>query len=120
MRRTSTPRRPGWGTLAATGYVGAAAVAAVAHGAAGAPDDWGAYLTLATFPGSTVVTVAALCLAGGAGETWDSSDPSDPEFGPFSFLVPYAAGASANVLLLWGALTFGRHFVREARRSRGS
>ncbi|MEU9578354.1 hypothetical protein [Streptomyces chilikensis] len=117
MTPTTTPRRRSRSTRAATAYLGVVSVASLAHGLAGAPDGWGPSMTLMTFPGSTVVTVAALCLAGGGPTATDSPDPG---FGPLPFLIPYVAGALVNVLLTWGALAFARHFVREARDSRGA
>jgi hypothetical protein len=98
--------------IAAAAYLLLVTAASVAHDLAGRPDGWSAALTLAAFPGSTVVTVLLL----GLSAAWP--DPSDTGLGPLSLLVPYAAGALLNVLLVRGAFAFARHFVREARRSR--
>lgn len=102
-------------------YVGVVAVGAAAYAAAGSPESWGAALHLAAFPGGALVALAALVaeyLLASLG-AWTP----DPAFeggapGPFSALTQFAGGAVVNVLLAWGAITFVRHFLREARRSR--
>jgi hypothetical protein len=115
MTRTSTRRfLCGKGAKASAAYVGVVALAALVHGIAGAPDDWSAYLALATWPGSALVTVAAFCLAAATGAV----DTADTAPGPPFLLLPLTLGALVNVLLVRGACAFARHFVREARHSR--
>ncbi|CAL9446014.1 hypothetical protein [Streptomyces sp. NPDC095602] len=98
-------------------YVGLVALASVAYGAAGAPDGWGAPLTLAAFPGAVLVAFLGYYLLPallGTGE----ADAADESTGALDFLPQYAGGAVVNVLLVWAAVAFVRHFAREARRSR--
>ncbi|MGW0604951.1 hypothetical protein [Streptomyces sp. NPDC002640] len=109
---TSRHRRRRAARIVAAAYLLLVAAASAAHDLAGRPDGWSAALTLASFPGSTVVTVLLLYPSA----AW--LGPSDTGLGPLSSLVPYVAGAVLNVLVVRGAFAFARHFVREARRSR--
>ncbi|MET8578974.1 hypothetical protein [Streptomyces sp. NPDC005012] len=111
---TSRHRRSRAVRIAAAAYLLLVTAASVTHDLAGRPDGWSAALTLAAFPGSTVVTVLLL----GLSAAWP--DLSGTGLGPLSLLVPHATGAVLNVLLVRGAFLFARHFVREARRSRAA
>lgn len=112
--------RPHGGLVLAGVYVFVVVAAALLHGAAGAPEGWGALLTLAAFPGAVLVALLgyyllpALLGAGGAGE----ADVVDESVGALDVLPQYAGGALVNVLLVWAVVAFVRHFAREARRSR--
>ncbi|MEV5443178.1 hypothetical protein AB0N23_11660 [Streptomyces sp. NPDC052644] len=120
MAHTRTPRPRRTARLVAACYVGAMAAAALAYGAAGAPDGWGAPLTLATFPGAVLVAFLGYYLLPallGMGEA-DAADVADESIGALDFLPQYAGGAVVNVLLVWAVVAFVRHFAREARRSR--
>ncbi|MEV0300004.1 hypothetical protein [Streptomyces prasinus] len=99
----------------AAGYVGLVAVAALAYEIAGHPEGGRIPMTLAAFPGSTVLLVALLYpLAVLTGE-----EPSTEEPG-FSLVNPLfeAGGALLNVLIVWGVIAFVRYFKSQSSRGR--
>ncbi|QNP66168.1 hypothetical protein [Streptomyces genisteinicus] len=120
MDRTRTPRRGRLlARVAALGYVAFAAVGGLLAGAADQPDSATAFLHLATFPGSVAVGIAAFASAALLDVEPSFSD-ADP--GVFGVMLPFALGASLNVLLVWGAAAFGCRVageLREHRRFRG-
>ncbi|MFJ9106819.1 hypothetical protein [Streptomyces sp. NPDC102283] len=114
-RDWSTPATRRTARRFAAGYVGLALAVALADEIAGHPSALDATTTLMSFPGTILVLVAVvypLVLLLG--------DSSGTEETGFSLLAPLfqGAGALVNVLILWGAIAFVRHFRNEARRSR--
>lgn len=101
--------------LVATGYIGLVTLAALVHEIAGRPESGEGVMVLAAWPGSIMLLLFVLypldLLTGGT--------PATEEAG-FSLLNPLfqGAGALVNVLIVWRIVSFARHFLAEARRSR--
>lgn len=100
--------------LIAVGYVALVLAVALADEITGHPSALDATMTLISFPGSILVLVTLVYpLAILAGD-----DTVDEEV-TSSLLTPllHGAGALVNVLVVWAAIAFVRHFRNEARRS---
>ncbi|MEU2975889.1 hypothetical protein ABZ678_02440 [Streptomyces hirsutus] len=98
----------------AAGYIGLVMAAALVYEIAGQPEGGRISMTLATFPGATVLLVAFLYpLALLTGD-----EPSAEEPG-FSLVNPLFEGGGAllNVLIVWGVIAFVRYFKSQSSQS---
>jgi hypothetical protein len=89
---------------------------ALVAGHLGRPDPATAALHLATFPGSVLVAILFLYILAPA--VGAEPGTADQEPSALDLVTPFALGALANVLLLWGAVACTRAVVRELRRGR--
>lgn len=118
MAQTNAPHRRIRHLVPAAWYVGLVSACSIAYDAMGWPDILAYVLLLTTFPGAQLAFLLLLLLSLAFPDESVDTAAADAAPGPFDSLPLYAAGAVANVLLVWGFTAFVRLLAREARRSR--